>query len=76
MHRKLTITVTQEVYDGLHRIIGRGNISQFIENLVRPHVVEADLDASYRAMAADRQREAEALEWSEGLIGDIDDEAW
>jgi predicted CopG family antitoxin len=76
MHRKLTITVTEEVYNGLHRVIGRGHISEFIERIVRPHVVEADLEAGYRAMAADKQREAEALEWSEGLIGDIDDEAW
>lgn len=29
-----------------------------------------DLDAGYRAMAADREREAEAENWSEGLIGD------
>ena len=76
MHRKLTITVSDEVYEGLHRIIGRGNISQFIETLVRPHVLEADLEAGYRAMAADKEYEAEALEWSEALIGDIDDEAW
>lgn len=27
----------------------------------------------YRAMAADTQREAEAWEWSEGLIGDVAD---
>jgi hypothetical protein len=29
-----------------------------------------DPDAGYRAMAADAEREAEALAWSEGLIGD------
>ncbi len=74
MHRKLTITVSEEVYEGLHRLIGRGNISQFIEALVRPHVVEADLEAGYRAMAEDKDREAEAVEWSEALIGDITDE--
>jgi hypothetical protein len=31
---------------------------------------EGGLLAGYREMAADRQREAEAQEWSEGLIGD------
>jgi len=31
---------------------------------------EGGLLAGYRDMAADRQREAEAQEWSEGLIGD------
>ena len=31
---------------------------------------EARLTASYREMANDREREAEAEQWSEGLIGD------
>jgi hypothetical protein len=31
---------------------------------------EGGLLAGYREMAADRQREAEAQEWSEGLIND------
>ena len=31
---------------------------------------EGGLLAGYREMAADQQREAEAREWSEGLIGD------
>lgn len=32
---------------------------------------ENRLSEGYRAMAADREREAEAEEWSEALIGDI-----
>jgi predicted CopG family antitoxin len=70
MNRKLTITVSEAVYEGLHRTIGRRRISQFIEKLARPHVVRQDMEASYRGMAADEAREQEALEWSEGLIGD------
>jgi hypothetical protein len=31
---------------------------------------ESDLDAGYRDMAADAEREREALEWSNALIGD------
>ncbi len=68
MNRKLTITVSEDVYEGLHRRIGRRRISQFIERLARPHVVPDDMEAAYREMAADRLREQEALEWSEGLI--------
>ena len=64
MHKKLTVTVDEEVYDGLHRVIGRQKISQFIEGLVRPHVVAQDLAEAYRAMAADEAREAEAHESS------------
>ena len=33
---------------------------------------QVDLAEGYRMMAADRARETEAEEWTEGLIGDID----
>ena len=66
MHRKLTITLAEEVYRGLHQQIGRGQISSFIEDLVRPHVVDdEELEAAYREMAADEARERDALEWIE-----------
>ncbi len=67
MQKKLTITLDENVYEGLHRVVGRGNISQFIELLVRPHVVQADIEAGYRQMAQDEQREAEAAAWIEGV---------
>ena len=75
MQKKLTITVDEKVYDGLHAVIGRRRISQFIESLVRPHVINQELDAAYRQMAQDEAREAEALEWAEATIGDVSDEA-
>ena len=74
MQKKLTITVDARVYDGLHTVIGRRRISQFIESLVRPHVVGKDLEAAYRLMAQDEAREAEALEWAEATVGDVADE--
>lgn len=70
MHKKLTITIEEEVYDGLYEHVGAGNISRFIEQLVRPHVLDQELDEAYAAMARDESREAEALEWAEGLMGD------
>jgi predicted CopG family antitoxin len=75
MQKKLTITVDEEVYEGLHKVIGRRRISRFIEDLVRPHVIGADLEAGYRAMGEDEAREAEAFEWSEATIGDVTDAA-
>ena len=36
--------------------------------------MDADLEAAYREMASDEAQESEALEWSEGLIGDVADE--
>ncbi len=72
MQRKLTITVADEVYRGLHERVGRGHISAFIEDLVRPHVVEEDaLLAAYREAAADEEREREALEWIEAAPDDV-----
>jgi hypothetical protein len=68
--RKLTITVSGAVYEGLHKTIDRRRISQFIEKLARPHVVPHDIETAYRDMAADQAREQEALEWSEGVIVD------
>lgn len=73
--RKLTITVSEEVYSGLHSRIGPGRISRFLDSLARPHVVDMELDEAYRAMASDREREAEATEWSDNLAVDVADEA-
>ena len=74
MQKKLTITVDEHVYQGLHRIIGRRRISRFIESLVRPHVVEEELSAAYREMAQEEERETEALEWAETTMMDVADE--
>jgi predicted CopG family antitoxin len=75
MQKKLTITLDEQVYDGLHKVVGRRRISQFIESLVRPHVIDTDLEEGYALMAQDEEQEAEALEWIEGLIADAADQA-
>lgn len=76
MQKKLTITLNEKVYEGLHRVIGRGKISQFIENLLRPHVLDHALDHEYKKMAEDQVREEEAMDWSEGTMGDSSNESW
>ena len=76
MHRKLTITLDEQVYEGLHTVVGRHRISRFIEDLVRPHVLEQDLEAAYEQMARDAEREAEALLWAEATVGDVGNAAW
>lgn len=73
MHKKMTITLDEAVYDGLYRTVGRRKMSQFIEDLVRPHVTDTSLDDGYRAMANDVEREAEAVEWCNALSGDMSD---
>jgi predicted CopG family antitoxin len=75
MQKKLTITVDRRVYHGLHTVVGRRRISQFIESLVRPYVIGKDLEIAYRQMAQEEAREAEALEWAEATVGDAANEA-
>ena len=74
MQKKLTLTIDEDVYDGLRRVVGPRKISRFVEDLVRPHVLKQDLYDGYRAMAADSVRESEALEWAESTCGDVSDE--
>jgi predicted CopG family antitoxin len=74
MQKKLTITIDEEVYAGLYETVGPRKISHFIQELVRPYVVQSDLDAAYMEMAQDEEREAEAMEWAEATIGDVADE--
>jgi hypothetical protein len=47
MHKQMTITLDEDVYD--------------------------DLASAYQAMATDTERERNALEWSNALIGDVVD---
>ena len=74
MQKTMTITLDESVYDGLMSLIGREKISQFLENLARPYVAKDNLTEAYRAMAADTERETEALEWCNNLIGDVANE--
>lgn len=75
MHKKMTITLDEAVYDGLYRTIGKRKMSQFIEDLLRPHVLGASLDACYMAMAADQERENDAMEWVNALAVDMENKA-
>jgi hypothetical protein len=76
MTKKLTITVSDEVYEGLRRKIGPRRISRFIDGLARRHVLEqpanfrGSLADAYLAMAADEEAEREARDCTEGLIGE------
>ena len=75
MQKKLTITVDEEVYAGLRKVIGPRKISRFVQEIVRPYVVRPDYESAYAEMAKDRKRENAALEWAEINIKDMDHEA-
>jgi len=75
MQKKLTITIDEKVYEGLHAVVGRRRISRFIEDLVRARISRQHLEGAYREMAKSEKRETEALAWSEATIQDVADEA-
>ena len=75
MQKKLTITLDEQVYEGLHAVLGRRRISRFIEDLVRPRISRQHLEEAYREMARNEKREADALDWAEGTVRDVADEA-
>lgn len=74
MQRKLTITIDEEVYFGLHNVIGPGKISRFVQEIVRPHVVRPNYESAYAEMAKDKKRENEALGWAEITFKDVEHE--
>jgi predicted CopG family antitoxin len=74
MQKKLTVTIDEEVYKGLRKIIGPRKISKFIEGLVRPYVIHPNLESAYAEMAKDEKREKEALEWAEITFKDVNGE--
>jgi hypothetical protein len=76
MPKRMVITINEAVYTSLVRVIGQDKISQFLEDLARSYVMQDDLQSAYQAMAADTERESQALEWSNALIGDVIDAAW
>jgi hypothetical protein len=84
MTKKLTITVSDAVYKGLHKQVGRRKISGFIDQIARERLVDPNspeywLGASERELAAAYAEqalyEAEGTgkqddTWLNGLIGD------
>jgi hypothetical protein len=76
MAKKLTITVSDEVYAGLYEKVGARRIGKYLEALARPHVTSepvafaGSLDEAYREMATDEDREREAREWIESGVGE------
>ena len=69
--KKLTILIEADVHRALLKKVGRGNIGRFLIEAAKPHLYNnSRIRAGYAEMAADKEREKEALEWSEGLIAD------
>lgn len=80
MTKKLTITVSDDVYKGLHRRIGRRKISRFINELAREQLADRSaaeywLSAPQRELAAAYAEQA-AYETARANEMKEEDEAW
>ena len=80
MIKKLTITVSDEVYRGLHRQVGRRKISRFINELARERLADRNspeywLSASERELGAAYEEQAA---YEAARAGDVEtqDRAW
>ena len=74
---KLTISVSQEFYEGLLRSAGPRKIGAFIESRLKDQVATTRrLEEGYKAMGADAESEREAREWSKLSGETLNDEAW
>jgi len=61
---KLTITVSEAVYEGLHRTVGRRRISQFIEKLARPQrTYRSDIELRTATWLPDQFRGDTGTRW-------------
>jgi predicted CopG family antitoxin len=80
MTKKLTITVSDEVYKGLHKRVGRRKISRFIDEIARERLADRNspeywLGASERELA-DAYAEQAAYEATHSVEMKTEDEAW
>jgi hypothetical protein len=81
MSKRMTLYFHDEkIYNGLIAMVGRGNISSFVENLIRPIILrnntDEEIEQGYKLMAQDEEREKEAQDWGNGVISDVGNEPW
>ena len=79
MLRELTFNVDEALYNTLMPLVERQTIGKLLAEFVKTRFnqhsyTQAELEAGYKAMAADEEYEREAMEWCNGLMGGIDDE--
>lgn len=77
MSKRVNLYIQDEIlWENFSKLVGRGNISKWIENMIRPLVDKSSLANSYKAMARDKEREQEANEWINGTFGDVGHDTW
>ena len=72
---KATLMLDTSVYEAIKARVGARGVGAYLSKLAQPELARADysddIDAGYRAMAADEEREREAAEWVSGATEEI-----
>lgn len=77
MSKRVNLYIQDEqLWNSFISLVGRGNVSKWIENTIRPLVDNSDLATSYKQMALDSSREAEAEEWVHNTFDGVPHESW
>jgi hypothetical protein len=82
MLKTTNVSIKTDVYQKVVTAVGAQHVAEFLENLALSVIPVAlpykdnwptdnELALAYQAMAADEDRENEAHEWSEALVGDV-----
>jgi len=79
MVRELTLSVDEALYNTLMPMVEKRTIGTLLAEFVQTKLLhrtytQAELEAGYKAMAADDEYEREAMEWCNGLMSGVDDE--
>lgn len=77
MSKRVNLYIQDErLWENFTHLVGRGNISKWIETTIKQLVDNSDLATSYKVMSQDLAREKEAQEWIIGTAGDTPHESW
>lgn len=74
MQRKITLSIEEEIYRKLRFLIPKRKMSKFVEEALKEKIerlkLEEPIEEGFKMMGKDKEREKEALEWSEAGISE------
>ncbi len=74
MQRKITLSIEEKIYRKLRFLIPKRKMSKFVEEALKEKIerlkLEEPIEKGFKMMGKDKEREKEALEWSEAGISE------
>ena len=72
MNKNFIIGMVELLFKALHRALNDLSVGWRKGRFARIRVASRNLDFEYREMAMDKDREKQALAWTEAMVADID----